>query len=61
MAVSLARTCSSTGDVTLKRSLYGLRGVVDEIGASAEAGTKDAVKTWVAAATTLIITHLTGL
>ena len=62
-AISDVKKTVSTAEKpnTVKRSLYGLRGVVDEIGASAEAGTKDAVKAWVAAATTMIITHLTGL
>lgn len=62
-AISDAKKTASTTEKpnAVKRSLYGLRGVVDEIGASAEAGTRDAVKAWVAAATTLIITHLSGL
>lgn len=62
-AISDAKKTAATAEKpnAVKRSLYGLRGVVDEIGASAETGAKDAVKAWVAAATTLIITHLTGL
>jgi hypothetical protein len=62
-ALSDAKTTASTAKkpTAVKRSLYGLRGVVDEIGSSAEAGAKDAVKAWVAAATTSIITHLAGL
>ena len=61
-AVAAAKeTISSDAKPTaLKRSLYGLRGVVDEIGASAEAGAHDAVKTWVAAATTVVISQLMG-
>lgn len=45
----------------IKRSLYGLRGVVDEIATSAGAGALEAVKVWSAAATAVIIKQLAGL
>lgn len=62
-AISDAKKTATSSEKpnAIKRSLYGLQGVVDEIGASAKAGTKDAVKAWVAAATALILKHLTGL
>ena len=61
-AISDAKSIATSGSKSsvLKRSLYGLRGVVDEIAMSAGAGAKDAVKRWSAAATALIIKHLAG-
>lgn len=62
-AIEEAKETASSGQKAsaIKRSLHGVRGVIEELAGSAGAGAKDAVKTWSAAATTLIIQHLAGL
>ena len=45
----------------IKRSLLAVKGIVEELGASAKAGTNDALKVWVKAALATVALHLTGI
>ncbi|WP_405219014.1 hypothetical protein [Agrococcus sp. Ld7] len=46
---------------TMKRAIYGMSGVVDEVADSSKAGAKDGVKSWAAATTAAILSHVVGL
>lgn len=62
-ALDAARTAASSGAKTgaVRRSLHGLRGVVEDITDAGGAGALEAVKVWAAAATTVIIQQIAGL
>lgn len=62
-AIAAVRDAASTATkpTSVKRAIYGVRGIVDEVGSSAKSGVKDGVKVWVASATTLLIKQLIGL
>lgn len=61
-AIAEANAAESQGATpgALKRSLYAVRGVVEEVGTSARAGVSDAVKQWSASSVALILGLLSG-
>ncbi|WP_426724915.1 hypothetical protein [Curtobacterium flaccumfaciens] len=64
-AIEDAARLATEGDVekpnVIKRALYGVQGAITEIGESVVGGSAGAVKVWATAATTALLTQLTGL